>query len=86
MVTTIQIEEKSKQRLDKFKVHHRESYNELINRLLDNYSPKMATRESLIETINVLSNPKLMKQIKEALEDTKGISLEDLEEELGINV
>lgn len=35
MVTTIQIDEKLKSRLDNLKVHHRETYNELILRLVN---------------------------------------------------
>ena len=34
MTTTIQIEEKVKSKLDKLKVHHRESYNELIDKMI----------------------------------------------------
>jgi PHD/YefM family antitoxin component YafN of YafNO toxin-antitoxin module len=44
--------------------------------------------ESLIATIEVLSDPNLMKGIKEALEEEsrgeEGTSLEDLKKELGI--
>ena len=35
MVTTIQINEDVKEKLDKLKAHHRETYNELISRLTD---------------------------------------------------
>ncbi len=34
MATTIQIDEKIKLQLDKLKAHHRESYNELIEKLI----------------------------------------------------
>ena len=67
MVTTIQIDEALKTKLDNLKIHHRETYNELISRLVNGASPKNYDRESLIETIEVLSDPELMKGIAEAL-------------------
>ena len=69
MVTTIQLEEKLKEKLDKLKVHHRETYNELISRLIESSSPKKVDRESLVETIEVLSDPETMREVAEALED-----------------
>lgn len=68
MVTTIQIEEGLKEKLDKLKIHHRETYNELILRLIGS-SVKKVDRESLIETIEVLSDPETMRDVAEALED-----------------
>ena len=69
MVTTIQIDEKLKAKLDNLKVHHRETYNELILRLINNCSPKNADRESLIETIEVLSDPETMRDLAQAFDD-----------------
>ena len=87
MVTTIQVDEKLKSKLDLLKIHRRESYNELILRLIEMPSPKNVDRESLIETIEVLSNPDLMRGIAEALEEesrgVRGKTLEELEKELG---
>ncbi len=87
MVTTIQINEDLKEKLDELKIHHRESYNALIQRLIMNCSPNELDKESLIATIGVLSDPKLIKGIKEALEEEntgeKGTSLEELKKELG---
>jgi len=71
MVTTIQIDEKLKAKLDNLKVHHRETYNELILRLVNGCSPKEADRESLIETIEVLSDPEMMAGIARGLRDFK---------------
>lgn len=71
MVTTIQIDEKLKERLDSLKMHHRETYNELILRLLERCSPKEADRESLIETIEILSDPEIMAGIARGLRDFK---------------
>jgi predicted transcriptional regulator len=69
MVTTIQVDENLKDRLDSLKIHHRETYNELILRLINNTSPNNLDRESLIETIEVLSDPDTMRDIAQALDD-----------------
>jgi len=69
MVTTIQIDERLKERLNQIKVHHRETYNELITRLLESNLNKTVDKESLMETIEVLSDPKAMRDIAEAFED-----------------
>lgn len=86
MVTTIQIDEKLKSKLDNLKVHHRETYNELLLRLISSPSFANADRESLVETIEILSDPVMMKGIKEALEEEnrgiRGKTLEELEKEL----
>ena len=88
MVTTIQIDEKLKDRLDELKIHHRESYNALIQRIIENNNLDSLDNESLIATIEVLSDPELMKGIKEALEEEsrgeKGTSLDELKKELRI--
>ena len=87
MATTIQIDENLKQKLDNIKIHHRETYNELINRMINNFSSEV-DNESLIATIETLSDPELMKGIKESLKEEErgepGTSLEDLKKELGI--
>jgi uncharacterized protein (UPF0248 family) len=67
MVTTIQLDEKVKEKLDKLKVHYRESYNDLIVRILSNCTPKNFEKESLVETIEILSDPETMRDIAEAL-------------------
>ena len=89
MVTTIQLDEKIKENLDKLKVHHRETYNDLILRLISSTSPKKLDSESLTETIEVLSDPETMRDIAEALEDYekgRGIELGKLVKELNLNV
>lgn len=86
MVTTIQIDEELKARLDSMKIHHRETYNELLLRLLGSFALKTVDRESLIETIDVLSDTELMKDLGRALkEEGNGTGLEDLKRELRIN-
>jgi hypothetical protein len=86
MVTTIQIDEKIKEKLDNLKIHHRESYNELISRLISATNPQNCSRESLIETIEILSDPEAMRDIAEALERINngqlGIPLEEVRKKL----
>ena len=88
MATTIQIDNKVKSRLDLLKIHRRETYNELISRMMEKCEPTL-DNESLIETIEVLSDPVAMKNIAEALESLengtfRGIPLEQIEKELGL--
>ena len=71
MVTTLQIDNELKERLNHLKIHPRESYNDLISRLIDSYSPDVASRESLIETLEILSDPEMMRGIARGLEDIK---------------
>jgi hypothetical protein len=86
--TTIQIDKEIKSNLDKLKIHHRETYNELLDRLINNTNPANADRESLIATIEVLSDPELMKGLAESLKRTSsgdyGTPLEDVKKELGL--
>jgi hypothetical protein len=86
MITTIQIDDTIKRKLDKLKIHPRETYQELISRLMTGCSPSTVDRESLIETIDVLSNPETMKDIAEAVEEynngKKGKTLEEIKKEL----
>lgn len=87
MVTTIQIDEEIKDKLDKLKIHHRESYNDLIARIIG--SSQNVSRESLIETIEILSDPETMRDIAEALEEYengKGIEFSKLKQEFKLNV
>ncbi len=86
MVTTIQLDEKTKDLLDKLKVHHRESYNELLKKLIEVYQSG-ADREQLVETLEIISDPKAMREIAESLEDYeagKGKTLKHLRKELGV--
>lgn len=86
MVTTIQLDEKTKEKLDHIKVHYRETYNELLQRLIQIYQ-NGGDRESLVETLEVVSDPKAMREIAEGMEaynSHKGKSLTQLKKELGI--
>jgi predicted CopG family antitoxin len=86
MVTTIQLDEETKRMLDKLKIHHRESYNELLKRLAHT-SSSYAIREEVTETLEIISDPAVMREIAEALESIdarKGKTLKHLRQELGV--
>jgi len=87
MVTTIQIDDDLKKKLDFFKIHRRETYNEVLFRLIDNCSLGDVDKESLIETVEVLSDPETMRNIAQALENinnsSEWISLDEIEKERG---
>lgn len=86
MITTIQVDEKTKHKLDGLRMYPRETYNDLILRLLESPSLSKVDRESLIETLEVLSDPESMRDIAEALKEfniKRGKSLEQIEKELG---
>ena len=68
MITTIQLDDKVKAKLDNLKVHYRESYNELIKRLVENFSPK-EDKIDLIETIDILSDPTTMRSLAHAMDN-----------------
>ena len=85
MVTTIQIDEQTKKLLNKLKRYDRETYNELLKRLVNVYQNN-AGNDELVETLEILSNPETMRDIAQAIEDYesgKGKSLKQLRKELG---
>ena len=71
IVTTVQINDELKERLTLLRILPRESYNDLISRLIDSYSPDVASRESLIETLETRSSPEMIRGIARRLEDVK---------------
>jgi len=89
METTIKLNVNVKKQLDSLKVHSRESYNDVVSRIIEN-SNVNADEESLIETIEVLSNPEDMRDIAEALERFNsgdlGVSWEKIKKEQKLNV
>ena len=85
MVTTIQIDERTKILLDKLKVHHRETYNELLCRIVKAHEFNSG-KEELVETLEIMSSPETMREIAEAIEayeSGKGKPLRELRKELG---
>jgi len=87
-MTTIQLNLALKKKLDLLKVHKRETYNELLERILENCSPQKFDKESLIETIEVLSDLETMRNLTEALSDIgkkdKWVSFEQIKKENGL--
>ena len=84
MATTIQLDNHVKTMLDSLKIH-RETYNDLLIRLLENHDNKVDV-ETLVATIEVLSDPELMRGIGEALQEKDGISWEKIKKDLSLNV
>lgn len=78
-----------KRKLESMKIHQRETFNELISRIIEDESLENASRESLIATVEVMSDPELVRSIARGLQEYgegKGVDFEDLKEELGVNV
>ena len=86
MTTTIQIGTSTKRMLDKVKVHHRETYDELIKRIISScINDNKEEIESLAETIEIMSDPKTMRDIAQSIEDYekgKGTTLREFKKEL----
>lgn len=78
--TTITIGLKVKKILDGFKRANRESYNEVLERVLQNAHAIMLDRESLEATIEILSDPETMKRLAESMQDLKEGRVYDFEE------
>jgi predicted transcriptional regulator len=71
MATTIQLKETTKDKLDKMKLYRQETYNEVLERLIEDVSD-----------LNLKTREELETAIKE-IESGKWVSLEKLAKELG---
>ena len=76
MPTTIQIKEKTLERLKFFKDYSKESYDELINKLLDG----IEEGELTADTINDIKIA--LREVKEG----KGENIEDVDKEFGVKL
>jgi len=77
MVTTIQINEQTKAQLQKLKIHERESYNAVLERVL----PKEKLGEdieSLKETLEILSDPIILRDIAQGMKDIEDGNFREL--------
>ena len=77
--TTITIDLKIKKILDRLKRVRRESYNDVLSRVL----PTSATTtdiESLQETVEILSNPETMRRLAKSMDDFRHSRIVDIEE------
>ena len=75
--TTITIDLKVKKILESLKRAHRESYNDVLNRVLPTFSEES---ESMKETIEILSNPETMASLARSLNSLKHAKLYDIDE------
>jgi predicted transcriptional regulator len=71
MVTTIQLKETTKDKLDKMKLYRQETYNDVLERLIEDVSD-----------LNLKAREELETAIKD-IESGKWVSLEKLVKELG---
>jgi predicted CopG family antitoxin len=69
-----------KKRLDRLKVHGRESYNDVIARLLSPISTVTLDSEILLETVEILSESDTMRSLAKSVDELKSGKLHSLEE------
>lgn len=76
--TTITVDLKVKKMLDKLKLANRESYNEVLHRVL----PKSKTDDidSLQETVEILSDPETMARLAKSMDDFRHGRLVDFDD------
>ena len=76
MPTTIQLKKTTLQRLKYFKVYSKESYDEIINKLLDTIEEGDLTKDAINDIQKALSEMK----------SGKGELIGDVAQELGVNL
>lgn len=89
METTIRLNTDVKSQLDNFKIHTRESYNEVLMRILKECRENFVDDESLKETIEILSDPETLRELAEGIaefERGETTSWEKIKKELNLNV
>ena len=79
-VTSITLDKGIKKRLDVLKAHRRESYNDVIARVLARKSESRLDTEGLIETVEVLSDPQIMRSLARSLGQLRRGKLYSLDE------
>ena len=85
-ITTIQLDADTKRMLDKLKSYNRETYNDILRKLIATYS-RHGEDDNLVETLEIVSNPQEMREIAEGVEAYrvgKGKTLTQLRKELGV--
>lgn len=76
MKTTVQISKKTLERLKRLKVFDKQSYDDILNNLIDNFDEETLDEKEIME-------------IKEGLDDIKNgmiYSVESVAKELGVNL
>ncbi len=76
MPTTIQLKEKTMERLKFFKEHHKESYDEMINKILDDIEEGELTEQTIED----------LRQGFKDIKARKGEPIEKVAKELGIKL
>ncbi|MGK0209240.1 MAG: hypothetical protein ACI83O_000511 [Patescibacteria group bacterium] len=66
---TIQVDKDIKAKLDMLKEHDSETYNELLSRVVAVLNPR--GQESLLETIEILSDSETMQNIEQGLQEIR---------------
>ena len=69
-ISTISLSKVLKSRLDRLKVHPRESYESVIGRLVS-HSGGNKNIEAFKETVEILSDPTIMRSLAKSIEDLK---------------
>ena len=77
-VSTITLNKNVKKQLDGLKSHPRESYNEVIIRLLS--GGKSINLDSLKETIEIMSDPETMRSLAKSMDDLRKGKLYSIDE------
>ena len=68
-ITTITLSKGIKKKLEALKNYDRESFNEVLARLLSGKAN--IDRDSLVETVDILSSPEIMRSLAKSLDDLK---------------
>ncbi len=77
-ISTITLDKNVKKQLNALKSHPRESYNDVVTRLLSKI--KSIDLDSLKETIEIMSDPETMRSLAKSLDDIKKRKLYSIEE------
>ena len=70
-ITTVTLSRDVKKKLDKLKRYDREPLNDVLDRLLSGNPSNNSSGESLVETIEILSDPEIMASLVKSLESLK---------------
>ena len=70
-ITTITLNRNIKKKLDALKRYDREPFNDVIARLVSGDNSSNLNNESLSETVEILSDPDIMKSLAKSLNDLK---------------
>lgn len=71
-ITTITLSKDVKAKLERLKRYNREPFNDVLARLLsDKNNNKEIDKDNLMETIDILSSPEIMRSLAKSLDDLK---------------